>query len=374
MVGVPIPARAQGVRSRCRMTWSDFYLFCFIVGFALSVLSFFAGAVHIHLPFKMHLPFHLGHHGGVRGAFPGGVRGGVHVSWFNASSAMAFLAWFGGTGYLLTRHAHLVALASLVISTVAGLAAGAVVFKFMVKLMHSDPPLKSEDYRIEGSLGTLSLPIRENGTGEIIFSLAGARRCAGARCEDGKPLEKGAEVVIERYEKGIAYVKRWEEFTRRKNFGLRREANSPWIERGGSYVWVANGSGGGCGTPGSCASDGDDCGRQNVSQGRAARSADRIRNGRHTCLHRQRRHHFSDGADLQGFVAGADVVRRRSAAEPLHQSGRGGHRRSGGANQSEVGQGIDSHRRRAVPYQAAGAARGADPAGDGRSPARDHGP
>jgi uncharacterized protein YneF (UPF0154 family) len=186
------------------MTWSDFYLFCFIVGFTLSVVSFFAGAVHIHLPFKMHLPFHVGHHGG--GGLRGGLRGGVHVSWFNASTAMAFLAWFGGTGYLLTRHAHLLALASLAISTVAGLVAGAVVFKFMVKLMRSDPPLKSEDYRI--------MPIRENGTGEIIFSLAGARRCAGARCDDGEPLEKGAEVVIERYEKGIAYVKRWEEFTR----------------------------------------------------------------------------------------------------------------------------------------------------------------
>ena len=195
------------------MTWSDFYLFCFIVGFALSLASFFAGAVHIHLPFKMHLPFHVGHHVGAGGGMRGGLRGGVHVSWFNASTAMAFLAWFGGTGYLLTRHAHLVALASLGISTVAGLIAGAVVFKFMVKLMHSDPPLKSEDYRIEGNVGTISMPIRENGTGEIIFSLAGARRCAGARCEDGKPLEKGAEVVIERYEKGIAYVKRWEEFT-----------------------------------------------------------------------------------------------------------------------------------------------------------------
>ncbi len=196
------------------MTWFDFYLFCFIVGFALSVLSFFAGAVHSHLPFKMHLPFHLGHHGGVGGGVRGAFRGGMHVSWFNASTAMAFLAWFGGTGYLLTRHAHLVALASLAISTIAGLTAGAVVFKFMVKLMHSDPPLKSEDYRIEGSLGTLSMPIRQNGTGEIIFSLGGARRCAGARCEDGRPLEKGEEVVIERYEKGIAYVKRWDEFTK----------------------------------------------------------------------------------------------------------------------------------------------------------------
>lgn len=200
------------------MSWSDFYLFCFIVGFALSVLSFFAGAAHIHLPFKMHLPFHAGHHGGIgggmRGGFRGGAQGGMHVSWLNASSAMAFLAWFGGTGYLLTRHAHLVAMASLAISTVAGLAAGTAVFKFMVKLMHSDPPLKSEDYRVEGSVGTLSMPIRENGTGEIIFSLGGARRCAGARCEDGTSLAKGVEVVIERYEKGIAYVKRWDDFTK----------------------------------------------------------------------------------------------------------------------------------------------------------------
>ena len=194
------------------MTWSDFYLFCFTVGFALSVFSFFAGAVHIHVPFKMHFPLHVGHHGGT--GMRVGVRGGMHLSWFNASTVMAFLAWFGGTGYLLTRHAHLMALASLAISTSAGLFAGAVVFKFMVKLMHADPPLKNEDHRIEGSVGTISMPIREKGTGEIIFSLGGARRCAGARCEDGKALERGTEVVIERYDKGIAYVRRWDEFTK----------------------------------------------------------------------------------------------------------------------------------------------------------------
>jgi hypothetical protein len=74
--------------------------------------------------------------------------------------------------------------------------------------------MKSEDYRMEGSIGTVSMPIRENGTGEIIFSLAGVRRCSGARCDDGKGIEKGTEVFIERYEKGIAYVKRWEEFSK----------------------------------------------------------------------------------------------------------------------------------------------------------------
>ena len=196
------------------MTWSDFYLLCFLVGFSLSVLSFLAGAVHLHVPFKWHLPLHGAHHGGA-GASHGGPKGGTHISWLNASSAMAFLAWFGGTGYLLTRQSHLLAVVSLLLATVAGLAAGFVVFRFMVKLMSSkDEPMKSEDYRMEGSLGTTSMPIRENGTGEIIFSLAGVRRCAGARCDDGKAIEKGTEVVIERYEKGIAYVRKWEEFSK----------------------------------------------------------------------------------------------------------------------------------------------------------------
>ena len=197
------------------MTWSDVYLFCFLVGFSLSVLSFLAGAVHIHLPVKWHLPFHLGHHwGGGHGGVRGSLRGGAQISWFNASTIMAFLAWFGGTGYLLTRHAHLLALASLGISVVTGLFAGWVVFRFMVKLAQmDDAPMTTEDRRVEGALGTVSMTIRENGTGEIIFSLGETRRCAGARSGDGRPIEKGAEIVIERYEKGIAYVKRWEEFT-----------------------------------------------------------------------------------------------------------------------------------------------------------------
>lgn len=197
------------------MTWSDFYLVCFLVGFSLSVLSFVAGAIHIHLPVKWHLPFHLGHHwGGGHGAMRGSFKGGAHISWFNASTIMAFLAWFGGTGYLLTRHSHLWAVLSLAIAMLAGLFAGWVVFRFMVKLVQvDDAPMTSEDRRVEGALATISMPIRENGTGEIIFALGGTRRCAGARSGDGQPIEKGTEVVIERYEKGIAYVKKWEEFS-----------------------------------------------------------------------------------------------------------------------------------------------------------------
>lgn len=194
------------------MTWSDFYLLCFLVSFSLSVLSFLAGAVHIHLPFRLHLPFHVAHHGGGAG---GGAKASAHISWLNMSTLLAFLAWFGGTGYILSTRSHLVALASLGFATLAGLVAGWLVFRFMLKLMRGgDSELLDADYRIEGSVGSISVPIRERGTGEVIFSLGGVRRGAGARSDDGKAIEKGAEVVIERYEKGIAYVRRWEEFTR----------------------------------------------------------------------------------------------------------------------------------------------------------------
>ena len=39
------------------------------------------------------------------------------------------------------------------------------------------------------------------------------RRVCGARSEDGSAIAKGTEVVVTRYEKGIAYVRPWEEFT-----------------------------------------------------------------------------------------------------------------------------------------------------------------
>jgi membrane protein implicated in regulation of membrane protease activity len=212
------------------MTWSDFYLFCFIVGFALSLISFVAGAVHLHLPFHLHAPIHGVHPGGgfVQGtpstahgragavtARRGSTGAGGHVSWLNASTAMAFLAWFGGAGYILTRTSHLVAIASLGIAALSGTVAGWLVFRFLAKLTRgNDSQLHDADYRLEGSVGTISIPIRQHGTGEVIFSLGGVRRSFGARCDDGATIEKGTEVVIERYDKGIAYVRRWDEFTR----------------------------------------------------------------------------------------------------------------------------------------------------------------
>jgi hypothetical protein len=60
-------------------------------------------------------------------------------------------------------------------------------------------------------LGRVSSTIRAGGTGEIIFSQEGTRQTCGARSENGEALAHGTEVVVTRYEHGIAYVRRWEE-------------------------------------------------------------------------------------------------------------------------------------------------------------------
>jgi hypothetical protein len=84
-------------------------------------------------------------------------------------------------------------------------------FWFIAKLAKHDRALDARDFDMIGVLGKLSMPIREGGTGEIVFSQEGTRRCAGARSEDGSAIDKRTEVIVTRYEKGIAYVRRWDE-------------------------------------------------------------------------------------------------------------------------------------------------------------------
>ena len=190
------------------MTWAMFYLVCFLIGVTLSVLSFLGGS--FHLPhFHLHVP-----HGGVH------VAGGAHAAggsssqmpFVNFGTITAFLAWFGGTGYLLTRYSSLVVVGVLVLAFVAGLMGAMIVFWFVAKLLlKHDRELDPADYEKVGVLGRISSPIRAGGTGEIIFSQEGTRQTCGARSENGEALARGTEVIITRYEHGIAYVRRWEE-------------------------------------------------------------------------------------------------------------------------------------------------------------------
>jgi hypothetical protein len=126
----------------------------------------------------------------------------------------AFLAWFGGTGYLLTRFSAFWVGTALLLAIVAGIIGGSIIFLFLTKVLMSDQEfLNAADFEMVGVLGKLSVQIREGGTGELIYSQMGTRRVCGARSENGCMLPKGSEVVVTRYEKGIAYVRLWSELS-----------------------------------------------------------------------------------------------------------------------------------------------------------------
>ncbi len=184
------------------MTWANVYLVCFLVGFILSLLSVL-GTLHVHLPF-VHF------HGVAHVPVTHGGRG-AGVSFLNFGTIVAFLAWFGGTGYLLTEYSALWFITALVVSVVIGLMGAALVFWTVGKFLAEERPLDPEDYRMEGVLGRVSSRIRPGGTGEMIFSQEGTRRSAPARSEEGIEIANDAEVVVTRYEQGIAYVRRWED-------------------------------------------------------------------------------------------------------------------------------------------------------------------
>ena len=306
------------------MTWSDFYLICFLVGFGLSVLSLLAGSVHLHLP---HLHFDHGIHIRARARRR---RAAAALSWFNFGTIAAFLAWFGGTGYLLEHYYGVWFVVALGVATLSGLGGASVVFWFLAKvLMSREEALDPADYDMVGVLGKLSMPIRAGGTGEIdLYAGRHAPRCRRA-CEIGRAPSPRAR-------------KWWSPATRKESLTCARGMNS-------RATWR------------------QDCGaneeRSQVMENQVFVIAalmvlallflmmmfaklfrkagpheaiivygfrgTRVVKGRGTVI-------FPDGGELPRAVAGADVVRRGAEAGPLHQAGRGGHGGSGGADQGEV--------------------------------------
>ena len=208
------------------MNWETFYLVCFLVGLMLSFVSLLGGMGHFgghfhlpHVPHAGHVPhIHIPHaagavHGGsVSSGANTSSSAGPEVPWWNAFSIMIFLCWFGAAGYLLTKYGSFLAGVVVVLASICGIAGGVIIFLFMNKfLLKYERELTAFETEVVGAVGRISAPIRIGGTGEIVYEQLGAKRSAIARSEDGEAIEKEAEVYVIRYEKGIAYVRRWED-------------------------------------------------------------------------------------------------------------------------------------------------------------------
>lgn len=197
---------------------ANVFLGCFLVGFILTAISFLFGAATGHSHFHFgghegggHLHFGgYGHAGGhIHGhAGEGGSDGQNGLSIFNYSSAVMFLTWFGGVGMILNSETSGAVLVCLLGATLAGIVGAFIIFLFLGKLIaDGNTRMDPTEYYMPGTLAKVTMPIRQGGTGEIVYTQGGARKSAAARTEDGSACNRGEEVVVVSYEKGVAYVK-----------------------------------------------------------------------------------------------------------------------------------------------------------------------
>jgi hypothetical protein len=205
---------------------ANLFLGCFLFGLVFTVLSLalgftdFGGAdipdVDIDLPdgldhvggtTRVHHADGGAHHGDLPGADPAFESIGT-VSPLNIPTIMATLTWFGGAGYIFRSSLGLDIVLSTLAALASGLAGGWLVFVIISRFLWKGQtrPMRRADHHLPGTHARVISGIGPGGTGEIVFFKSGARRVEGARTLSGLPIERGAEVVITRYEKGLAYV------------------------------------------------------------------------------------------------------------------------------------------------------------------------
>jgi membrane protein implicated in regulation of membrane protease activity len=187
------------------MTWETFYLTCFLLGLILSLLTFFSGLGHVHIGH-----FHIGSHPHIR---IGAHKAGAGLSAVNGFTLTAFLCWFGGAGYLLQRYSPFAVSISMLMAVASGLFGALLLWAALFKLLlPRERVLEAADTEMAGVVAQVIGPIRAvDGIGEILFSQLGARRASPARSEDGRAIERGTEVIVMRYERGVAYVRPWDD-------------------------------------------------------------------------------------------------------------------------------------------------------------------
>jgi len=190
------------------------FLAIFAFGALFTLVSAALGAVSsLDHGFGLHgHGAHSSAHGHGHGHNHGHSDGRMSLPLLNGSAAMAFLTCFGAAGYVLQRISDW-ALAAVLLGALVGGGIGAyVVARFLVLVLAGEREMDPEDYRLEGTVGHITVGIPAGGTGEVVFSKVAARRSEAARAVGGTPIPRGTEVVITRYVDGMALVQPWAEF------------------------------------------------------------------------------------------------------------------------------------------------------------------
>jgi hypothetical protein len=198
--------------------WINLYLGAFLVGLISITGMLLLGGAH-------HGMAHVDGHGSGAGHAHGDAAHGMWsfvAPFANVASLLALLMCAGGFGYLALRIGLGRGL-SLVAAAGGGFAGAWVVAVSIRALTRAEAGrVLASDPR--GTVARVIAPIGQERVGEIVFSRDdGARQALPAKLdEQGPTIERDAQVVVMRVERGTAYVQRLDPATRKET--------APWTQ------------------------------------------------------------------------------------------------------------------------------------------------
>lgn len=221
------------------------FIVCFLVGLVFFIATALLGNLGHGIAdgASHHINLHVGHQAGVHtGGMHTVTHGAAHttghapghttnthaasradsqgheqslLTYLNPTSIMLFLLGFGFFGYLFHNIVGLVVpLFTLALAGGGGVFIAAAILLLLNRLFGDSEGATVQDVSDRtGLLGKVSIPVQENGIGEIIYiSPGGLRKSIPARSIDGRRLERDQEVVVVNYQRGIAEVDTWDHF------------------------------------------------------------------------------------------------------------------------------------------------------------------
>jgi membrane protein implicated in regulation of membrane protease activity len=172
------------------------YLVSFFLGLGFAILSallsgVFGGHAGPHVDMGgAHVDLGTGH------GHAGPMDGSVHFSPLSPVSLALFVTTFGGIGLILKKSGQPV-LVQIPVAAISGIVAGGLVSYLFYKIMQMTPG--SSHARAGEELGIeaeVTVPIPNDGMGEIAYVVRGTRFTNSARTLDGKELPAGVLVKI----------------------------------------------------------------------------------------------------------------------------------------------------------------------------------
>ena len=136
---------------------------------------------------------------------------------FHVPLIAAFATTFGAIGYSLARYSPVGVVWQILLAAIAGgvAATGAVVLVAAWAVPSARRDVPDERYLFQGMLARVTDRIEKTRPGRIAVEMDGTLHAVRAISLTGDPIERDAEVVIERIEKDTAFVEPWTQVERR---------------------------------------------------------------------------------------------------------------------------------------------------------------